>query len=274
MRVHVVSDVHGNAEGLARAGDGADVLLVLGDLVDFVDYQHPERGILGSVLGPDVSARFGEIRTRGGPGELRAFARRAWEAVPDPAAVVAEAVRAQYDALFGALAGGPPVYAIPGNVDLAALWPEYTVTERTGPAGTGGAVTAADGRVLTIGGVRFGFVGGAPLPPGVGPRDGGPWKPNLLRAEDYAARVAALRDVEVLCSHVPPAVPELAYDVVSRRPEAASRDLLDVVRRDRPHAALFGHVHQPLAARVRVGRTECVNVGHFRRTGVPYVLVL
>ncbi len=36
MRVHVVSDVHGNADALARAGDGADVLLVLGDLVDFV----------------------------------------------------------------------------------------------------------------------------------------------------------------------------------------------------------------------------------------------
>ena len=45
-----------------------------------------------------------------------------------------------------------------------------------------------------------------------------------------------------------------------------------MVRRDRPRAALFGHVHQPLAARMRVGRTECVNVGYFRATGTPYVL--
>jgi Icc-related predicted phosphoesterase len=67
-------------------------------------------------------------------------------------------------------------------------------------------------------------------------------------------------------------VPELAYDVVARRAEASSTALREVVRRDRPRAALFGHVHQPLAARVRVGRTECVNVGHFRRTGVPHVL--
>jgi hypothetical protein len=37
---------------------------------------------------------------------------------------------------------------------------------------------------------------------------------------------------------------------------------------------LFGHVHQPLARRVRVGRTECINVGHFRATGQPYVLAL
>jgi Icc-related predicted phosphoesterase len=98
------------------------------------------------------------------------------------------------------------------------------------------------------------------------------WVPHLLPEQEYGAAVAALSTVDVLCSHVPPAVPELAYDVVTRRPEAASPALLDVVRRDRPRAALFGHVHQPLAARTRVGRTECVNVGHFRATGTPYVL--
>ena len=70
MRVHVVSDVHGNAEALRRAGDGADALLVLGDLVDFVDYHDPAGGILGRVLGPEVSARFGQLRASGRPGEL------------------------------------------------------------------------------------------------------------------------------------------------------------------------------------------------------------
>jgi hypothetical protein len=35
---------------------------------------------------------------------------------------------------------------------------------------------------------------------------------------------------------------------------------------------LFGHVHNPLARRTRIGRTECVNVGHFRGRGTPYVL--
>ena len=94
----------------------------------------------------------------------------------------------------------------------------------------------------------------------------------MLRAQEYTATVLGLGAVELLCSHVPPDVPELAYDVVARRPEAASPALLQVVRRDRPRAALFGHVHQPLAQRVRVGHTECVNVGHFRHTGVPYVL--
>ena len=32
MRVHVVSDVHGRADALARAGDGADALVCLGDM--------------------------------------------------------------------------------------------------------------------------------------------------------------------------------------------------------------------------------------------------
>jgi hypothetical protein len=31
-------------------------------------------------------------------------------------------------------------------------------------------------------------------------------------------------------------------------------------------------VHQPLQSRVRIGSTECINVGHFRAQGMPYVL--
>lgn len=260
MRVHVVSDVHGNVEALARAGDGADALVVLGDLVDFVDYADPAGGIMGRVLGPAASARFGEIRARGRPGELTAFAREAWSRVEDAECRIADAVRAQYAELFAVLPA--PTYAIAGNVDLPELWPEF--------AGPG--LCPADGRVVTIGGLRFGFVGGAPLPPGVMPRGGGAWRPYVRLAQEYEAVALGLGEVDVLCSHVPPSVPELAYDVVSRRPEASAPALLEVIRRDRPRAALFGHVHQPLAARVRLGRTECVNVGYFRRTGTPYVL--
>jgi Icc-related predicted phosphoesterase len=69
-------------------------------------------------------------------------------------------------------------------------------------------------------------------------------------------------------------VPELVYDTVARRFERGSRALLDAIRRTRPRYSLFGHVHQPLARRVRVGRTECINVGHFRATGRPFVLTL
>ncbi len=260
MRVHVVSDVHGDVEALARAGDGADALVVLGDLVDFVDYRDPAGGILGRVLGSEVSSQFARLRTAGDRDALISYVREAWARVDDAPAVVEEAVREQYDR---ALRRG----------HRADLRDPRQRRHRAAVAGVRPTRPhAARREVVTIGGLRFGFVGGAPLPPGLAPRRSGPWTPHLLPAEEYTAAAHALDRVDVLCSHVPPAVPELAYDVVTRRAEASSPALLDVVRRDRPRAALFGHVHQPLAPRVRVGRTECVNVGHFRRTGTPYVL--
>lgn len=260
MRVHVVSDVHGNTEALARAGDGADVLIVLGDLVDFVDYHDHSAGILGRVFGPEVTARFAELRRSGLRGELRAFIQSLWTRLDDPAAVIEHEVRGQYEQLFGSLTA--PTYATPGNVDLPHLWPEY--------AGSG--VTVCDGTVVEIGEQRVGFVGGALLPDGVSLPRHPVWRPYLRTPQDYAAAVAGLAEVDVLATHIPPAVAELCYDVVARHPELGSPHLLDLIHRQRPRLALFGHVHQPLAPRMRVGRTECVNVGHFKRTEIPHVL--
>jgi Icc-related predicted phosphoesterase len=46
------------------------------------------------------------------------------------------------------------------------------------------------------------------------------------------------------------------------------------VQEVQPRFHLFGHVHQPLAARRRIGRTECMNVGHFHARRAPFVLDL
>ncbi len=260
MRVHVVSDVHGNAEALARAGDGADALVVLGDLIDFVDYHDHGGGILGSVFGAAKVAEFAKLR-RERPAELPAFARALWGSLgDDPSTFVEEAVREQYTRLFAALPA--PTYATPGNVDVPDLWPEFA----------GDGVHVLDGEVAEIGGLRFGFVGGALLPPGIAPRRAGVFRPYLRTEDDFAAGVARLSDVDVVCTHAPPDVPDLTYDVVAHRPELGSAALLDLIVKQQPRWAVFGHVHQPLAARTRVGHTECANVGHFQRTGRPYVL--
>lgn len=259
MRVHVVADVHGNVEALARAGDGADALVVLGDLIDFIDYADPTAGIVGRVLGEQASSTLARLRSAGDRDGFLAFSAQAWAGIDDPEAVVEDAIREQYATLFAVLPDR--TYAIPGNVDVPDLWPEFAQ-----------AVCVPDGQVVTIEGLRFGFLGGAPLPPGAVRRTGTRWRPNVLDRDDYRARAARLVGVDVLCTHVPPEVPELCYDVVSRGPETSGPGLLEIVDRDRPRAALFGHVHQPLAARVRRGRTECVNVGYFRRHGTPYVL--
>lgn len=259
VRVHVVSDVHGNTDALARAGDGADVLIVLGDLIDFVDYHDHSGGILGRIFGPDAVRRFAELRT-GARDELRSFARSLWARLDDPAAVIEEEVRSQYERLFRSFT--VPTYATPGNVDLPHLWTEYA----------GDLVTICDGVVADIGGMRVGFVGGGLLPEGVPSLGSAAWMPYLRTQQDYAAAAAALTGLDVVASHIPPALPDLCYDVVARHEERGSPHLLELIDRERPELALFGHVHQPLAPRMRIGRTECVNVGHFQRTETPYVL--
>jgi Icc-related predicted phosphoesterase len=96
--------------------------------------------------------------------------------------------------------------------------------------------------------------------------------PYEITDEDYADKVAALGAVDVLMTHIPPALPTLTYDVVARRFERGSSALLEYVRDVQPRLHLFGHVHQPLSARTRLGRTECVNVGHFNATRRPFVV--
>ncbi|NBM14884.1 metallophosphoesterase [Streptomyces sp. GC420] len=251
MRVHVVSDVHGNARDLRVAGEGADALLCLGDLVLFLDYADHSRGIFPDLFGAENATRLVELRTARRFEEARALGARLWEGL-DRSAAIESAVRKQYAELFAAFPA--PTYATYGNVDIPGLWPEY--------AGPG--VTVLDGERVEIGGLVFGFVGGGLRSPMRTPYE--------ISDEEYAAKVEALGEVDVLCSHIPPEVPELCYDVVPRRFERGSRALLDAIHRVRPRYALFGHVHQPLARRMRIGRTECVNVGHFASTGRPWAL--
>jgi Icc-related predicted phosphoesterase len=251
MRVHVVSDVHGAAEALARAGEGADALVCLGDLVLFLDYADHSRGIFPDLFGVAHADRMVELRTARRFEDARALDAQLWAGI-DRRAAIESAVRRQYAELFAAFP--TPTYATYGNVDVPGLWPEY--------AGPG--TTVLDGATAEIGGLVFGFVGGGLRTPMRTPYE--------VEEEAYAAKVAALGKVDVLCSHIPPALPELCYDTVARRFERGSAALLDAVRAVQPKYALFGHVHQPLLARTRIGRTECVNVGHFNHTRTPWVL--
>jgi Icc-related predicted phosphoesterase len=251
MRVHVVSDVHGNARDLRTAGDGADAVVCLGDLVLFLDYADHSRGIFPDLFGVENADRIVELRTARRYEEARELSAALWDGL-DRWAAIESAVRKQYAELFAAFP--TPTYATYGNVDIPSLWPEY--------AGPGTVVL--DGERVEIGGRVFGFVGGGLSSPMRTPYE--------IGDEEYAAKVEALGEVDVLCSHIPPDVPELCYDIVPRRFERGSRALLEAIHTIRPRYALFGHVHQPLARRIRIGRTECVNVGHFASTGRPWVL--
>ncbi len=251
MRVNVVSDVHGADETLARAGDGADALVLLGDLILFLDYADHSRGIFPELFGEENADRIVALRTARRFDEARELSRSLWAGV-DREAEMDAAIRRQYARMFAVLP--TPTYATYGNVDVPALWPEYT----------GPGTTVLDGQKVELGGRVFGFVGGGLRTPMRTPYE--------IDEAEYAAKVAALGQVDVLCSHIPPAVPELCYDTVARRFEHGSTALLEAIHSVRPKYAVFGHVHQPLTRRMRIGATECVNVGHFKATGRPFVL--
>jgi Icc-related predicted phosphoesterase len=253
MRVHVVSDVHGHADALARAGDGADAVICLGDLLAFLDYADSSRGMIAELFGARRAGELIELRTAQRFDEARELSRRLLADLGgDPASHFRAAAERQYATLFAALP--EPAYLTYGNVDMPAMW----------AANLKPGHRVLDGERADLDGWSFGFVGG-----GLRSRYHTPYE---LDDDVYAAKLAAVGKVDVLCTHIPPAVPELLYDTVARRMERGSEMLLDTIRATQPRLALFGHVHQPLTRRVRVGRTECINVGHFAGTGTPYSL--
>ena len=252
MRVHVVSDVHGRTDALRRAADGADALVCLGDLLLFLDYADHSRGIFADLFGAEQARQYVDLRTAKRFDEARAFSARLFSQYDDISAVFEKAVADQYTSLFRAMP--EPAYLTYGNVDVPSLW-----AGRLKPGHT-----VLDPGTVDLDGWRFGFAGG------------GLWSvyrtPNEMSEDEFAAKLDAIGEVDVLCTHIPPAVPELLYDTVARRMERGSDALLDLIRRTQPRYALFGHVHQPLVRRTRIGITECLNVGHFRATGAPHVL--
>jgi Icc-related predicted phosphoesterase len=253
MRVHVVSDVHGNAEALPAAGRGADAFVCLGDLILFIDYRDPSRGIMGDLFGAAAVGRMIELRTEQRFEEAREWSRGLWATLEgDRQQIVEAAIRRQYAQLFAAFP--TPTYLTYGNVDLPHLYADYL---RDG-------VSLLDGQVAEIGGLRFGFVGGGLKTPMNTPYE--------IDDETFAAKVSAVGEVDVLCCHIPPHLPELVYDVQARRFERGSVAVLEAIHATRPRYVLFGHVHQPFVNTLSIGGTRCVNVGHFNARGTPFVL--
>jgi len=253
MRVHVVSDVHGRADALAGAARGADALICLGDLLLFLDYADYGQGIFADLFGAEAARVYVELRTAGRFDEARALsARLLAEKAESPASLFEGAMARQYAELFGAMP--QPAYLTYGNVDVPHMWERYVKPGHH----------VLDGGTVDLDGWRFGFVGGG--------LKSAYRTPNEMTEEEFRAKIEAVGAVDVLCTHIPPAVPELLYDTVARRLEKGSTALLDAIRVTRPRFSIFGHVHQPLVRRTRIGVTECLNVGHFRATGTPFVL--
>lgn len=268
VKVSVVSDVHGNIEALARVAERAERLVILGDLVDYVDYHDPEQGILGGVFGAEPVRQFIALRGAGRFTELRALNARLWGSVADPEGLLTGLIRDRYTRVLQVVPDDTVVTL--GNVDVADHW----------EAVAGSRMPYQDGTTVDIDGVRFGFVAGGVFrrrrPPAIGapPDPTHPWRPLMRSAEQFGQVLGRLPAVDVLCTHVPPDLVALRYDTVPARLEMFGPGLLEYIAEHHPPWALSGHVHQPLAPRVRVGLTECRNVGHFQRSERAVVIDL
>jgi Icc-related predicted phosphoesterase len=264
VRLTFVSDVHGNIADLGkvarRTAEQGGRLVVLGDLIDYVDYHDAGGGILGRIFGAARVQPFLDLRLAGDFERLRRLNSDLWASIADPVGTLTEVVTGLYRDVLEAV--GPDALLTLGNVDVAELWDRVA----------GDELPYLDGRVVEIAGRRLGFVaGGASRRPGS--VFGGPpqvWRPFMRGQDDYRAAVEALGPVDILCSHVPPAIPLLRYDVVPGRMEMYGPGLVEAIDEHRPALLVHGHVHQPIAPRLRRGRTECVNVGHFQRFPVPF----
>jgi Icc-related predicted phosphoesterase len=203
VAIYVISDLHGAVDEMRKAVPEGAALVLLGDLINFIDY-FSLSGILTEVFSVEAVSEVVRLRTAGRLQEARAVMQRRSEGREEEVRTeIGRRVRDGYTEVFAALPD--PTYMILGNVDNPRV-----------VAATDAAIHA-DGEVFDIEGERWGFIGGA-LP--------------------------------------------TAMHVAGEISEDAFRDIVDV----QPARAYFGHIHQPLASALHIGRTLCVNVGYFRAT--------
>ena len=242
----LVADVHGAAAALRRVAASGEPLLILGDLINFIDYRTNE-GILTDVAGRPFVNEMVRLRSGGhmrDASELWADMSRGREA--ELRAQFDQLIELAYEDVCGAL-DGAEAYVTYGNVVQPTILAEHL------PPGS----RFVDAEVVDIGGLRVGFAGGGVLRLNT---------PGEVSEATMAAKLASLGQVDILCTHVAPAVPALARDVIGGR-EKGSTAVLDYLLEARPPFHYFGDIHQPQAISWQLGDTLCRNVGYFRATG-------
>jgi len=245
VAVKVISDVHGEYNALARELEPDDTAVMLGDYINLLDFRNLG-GILSEVFTREEIMEALSLLARGRKELARHQIREVTGGTPEKLRRVRELVGESYREFFDSVPCKS--FMLYGNTDDPGLMREAA----------GDNVEIIEAGVISVEGERFGLVSGLPH---------GPWTvglPGEVEPEEYARRVESLGPVDVLCTHYPPAVPELTWDILADRDEEGSEKLLEYIDRCRPTCHYFGHVHNPRVSSFTRGQTRLVNAGFFK----------
>ena len=238
--------MHGAVSALRRVAAEPGPLLILGDLINFIDYRD-HTGIVAEVAGKEFVAEVVRLRSNGdftAAGEL--WRRHSRGREDEYRARYREAISAAYEEICEALRG-VDAYVTYGNVDNPEVMQRYLPE----------TARFVEADRIELDGQVFGIVGG-----GVTTINSA----GEISDETMRQRLESIGRVDVLCTHVAPALQPLSADVMGGRAKG-STPVRDYIEEYQPGFHYFGDIHQPQAVTWRVGNTSCVNVGYFRATG-------
>ena len=241
-----IADVHGAHDLLKEKLDHTLPLAVLGDNLNLVDFRNLS-GVAARVLTPADIGRILLALSTGGPKKAMELANDLFFQNPERVAAAQIEISKDYRQLAEVL----PLDALVlhGNVD----YPELL------SAAIGLRWIEAETR--SIDGVKVGFLSGT------GSYPYSMHLPGEISDGQYTEKLWSLGNVDVLCTHFPPAVDGLTWDVVAKRDEGGGAMLTDYLRQVKPKLHLFGHIHNPKISELRFESTLLKNVGGFRYHG-------
>jgi len=248
VTVKIISDIHGAYGAMRGQLQSDDIAVLLGDYLNLIDFRTLD-GILAEVYSRDEVKDALSLMATGDKEPGRQQIRMAIGGTTEKSERVRELIFENYKEFFASIpckcfmlygnTDGPDVMKgmVPGNVELV------------------------EAGIVTVEGERFGMVSGAPQ---------GPWNvglPGEMSTERYDSLVASLGPADVLCTHYPPSVPDLTWDMLANRDEVGSKATLAYDEDHAPTHHYFGHVHNPKAFRIQHGNTTLLNVGFFKEHG-------
>lgn len=245
MAVKIISDIHGRYDSLAQVLEKDDTAVLLGDYLNMIDFQTLD-GILTQVFPRQIVSAFLAVMANNETEMMHRAVRDSIKMPPEIQKKLQSLMREGYTEFFKAIPC--ECYLIFGNTDDPALLGDLK-KENTEIVKSG---------TMEIDGEVFGFVSGVPE----GKRTVG--LPGEVPEEEYDQMIDSLGPVDVLCTHFPPAITEMTWDVVADRDEYGSKRLLSYIDEHKPRVHYFGHVHNPQKREMTHGSTRLINAGFFR----------